>query len=76
MAILVRGFAITASRCRQNSLWQVVNRPITIHDGYGKECAELVFVVPCYNFGRFLAVCVRSVLDQSMDDLRGLIIDD
>lgn len=33
-------------------------------------------VVPCYNYGRFLTACVRSVLDQSVRDLRVLIIDD
>jgi glycosyltransferase involved in cell wall biosynthesis len=33
-------------------------------------------VVPCYNYGRFLETCVRSVLDQSLGDLRVLIIDD
>jgi glycosyltransferase involved in cell wall biosynthesis len=38
--------------------------------------AKVDVVVPCYNYGRFLEVCVRSVLDQSMDDLRVLIIDD
>jgi glycosyltransferase involved in cell wall biosynthesis len=33
-------------------------------------------VVPCYNYGRFLERCVRSVLDQPVCDLRVLIIDD
>ncbi|WP_407180104.1 glycosyltransferase family 2 protein [Bradyrhizobium sp. STM 3562] len=33
-------------------------------------------VVPCYNYGRFLNSCVGSVLGQSVDDLRILIIDD
>lgn len=33
-------------------------------------------VVPCYNYGRFLTTCVRSVLDQSVHDIRVLIIDD
>jgi GT2 family glycosyltransferase len=33
-------------------------------------------VVPCYNYGRFLAECVGSVLEQSVRDLRVLIIDD
>jgi glycosyltransferase involved in cell wall biosynthesis len=33
-------------------------------------------VVPCYNYGRFLEQCVRSVLEQSVGDLRLLIIDD
>jgi glycosyltransferase involved in cell wall biosynthesis len=33
-------------------------------------------VVPCYNYGRFLEACVRSVLEQSVTDLRVLIIDD
>lgn len=33
-------------------------------------------VVPCYNYGRFLNECVRSVLDQSAGDIRVLIIDD
>ena len=33
-------------------------------------------VVPCYNYGRFLEACVGSVLEQSVRDLRVLIIDD
>jgi glycosyltransferase involved in cell wall biosynthesis len=33
-------------------------------------------VVPCYNYGRFLTVCVKSVLEQSVRDIRVLIIDD
>jgi hypothetical protein len=33
-------------------------------------------VVPCYNYGRFLTSCVASILDQSVRDLRILIIDD
>jgi glycosyltransferase involved in cell wall biosynthesis len=33
-------------------------------------------VVPCYNYGRFLRQCVRSILEQSHRDVRVLIIDD
>src|SRR5215510_11016438 len=33
-------------------------------------------VIPCYNYGRFLEACVRSVLEQSVQDLRVHIIDD
>src|SRR3977135_4113184 len=33
-------------------------------------------VIHCYNYGRFLEECVRSVLDQSVRDVRVLIIDD
>ena len=33
-------------------------------------------VVPCFNYGRFLEACVLSVLDQSVRNLRVLIIDD
>ena len=38
--------------------------------------AKVDIVVPCYNYGRFLEPCVRSVLEQSVADLRVLIIDD
>ena len=38
--------------------------------------AKVDVVVPCYNYGRFLTDCVRSVLDQSIRDVRVLIIDD
>lgn len=38
--------------------------------------AKVDVVVPCYNYGRFLDTCVRSVLDQSVSDVRVLIIDD
>jgi glycosyltransferase involved in cell wall biosynthesis len=33
-------------------------------------------VIPCYNYGRFLDQCVKSVLDQKGVDVRVLIIDD
>jgi glycosyltransferase involved in cell wall biosynthesis len=33
-------------------------------------------VIPCYNYGRILPACVRSVLDQDGVDVRVLIIDD
>jgi glycosyltransferase involved in cell wall biosynthesis len=42
----------------------------------GATLAKVDIVVPCYNYARFLEQCVRSVLDQSHDDLRVLIIDD
>lgn len=38
--------------------------------------AKVDIVIPCYNYGRFLEGCVRSVLEQSLADLRVLIIDD
>lgn len=38
--------------------------------------AKVDVVIPCYKYGRFLEPCVRSVLDQSLTDLRVLIIDD
>jgi glycosyltransferase involved in cell wall biosynthesis len=38
--------------------------------------AKIDIVVPCYNYGRFLESCIRSVLEQSVADLRILIIDD
>jgi GT2 family glycosyltransferase len=38
--------------------------------------AKVDIVVPCYNYGRYLESCVASVLDQSISDLRVLIIDD
>jgi glycosyltransferase involved in cell wall biosynthesis len=37
---------------------------------------KLDIVVPCYNYGRFLNACVTSILEQSVQDLRILIIDD
>lgn len=38
--------------------------------------AKVDIVIPCYNYGRFLDTCVRSVLQQSVSDVRILIIDD
>jgi glycosyltransferase involved in cell wall biosynthesis len=38
--------------------------------------ARIDVVIPCYNYGRYLAVCVQSVLEQSAGDLRVLIVDD
>lgn len=38
--------------------------------------AKVDVVVPCYNYGRFLEACVYSVLNQSVKDVRVLIIDD
>jgi hypothetical protein len=33
-------------------------------------------IVPCYNYGHYLAECVESILSQAISDLRILIIDD
>ena len=33
-------------------------------------------VIPCYNYGRFLEACVRSVLSQEGVGVRALVIDD
>jgi glycosyltransferase involved in cell wall biosynthesis len=33
-------------------------------------------IIPCYNYGRYLPACLRSVLDQQGVDVRALIIDD
>jgi glycosyltransferase involved in cell wall biosynthesis len=38
--------------------------------------AKIDIIVPCYNYGRFLSSCVSSILEQSIHDLRVLIIDD
>lgn len=38
--------------------------------------ASVDVFVPCYNYGRFLEECVRSVLNQDGVDVRVLIIDD
>jgi glycosyltransferase involved in cell wall biosynthesis len=38
--------------------------------------AKVDVVVPCYNYARFLEGCVHSVLNQSVKDVRVLIIDD
>ena len=38
--------------------------------------AKVDIVVPCYNYGRFLDACVRSILKQSVSNFRVLIIDD
>jgi glycosyltransferase involved in cell wall biosynthesis len=37
---------------------------------------EIDVVIPCYNYGRYLRNCVRSVLDQEGVSVRVLIIDD
>jgi glycosyltransferase involved in cell wall biosynthesis len=33
-------------------------------------------IVPCYRYGHFLRECVESVLTQSLEDVRVLILDD
>ena len=38
--------------------------------------SSIDIVVPCYNYGRYLRSCVRSILDQSNVNVRVLIIDD
>lgn len=38
--------------------------------------ARVDITIPCYNYGRFLEACVHSVLDQSLREVRVLIIDD
>jgi len=42
----------------------------------GGPVPTVTVVVPCYNYGRFLPACVRSVLDQRGVDVRIHIIDD
>jgi GT2 family glycosyltransferase len=41
-----------------------------------KPVSTVDVVVPCYAYGRYLAQCVTSVLDQQGPDVRVLIIDD
>jgi glycosyltransferase involved in cell wall biosynthesis len=38
--------------------------------------AKVDVAVPCYNYAHFLEACVHSVLEQSIKDVRILIIDD
>ena len=38
--------------------------------------ATVDIAIPCYRYGHFLQGCVQSILSQSMDDVRILIIDD
>ena len=38
--------------------------------------SSIDIVVPCYNYGRYLRSCVRSILHQSDVIVRVLIIDD
>lgn len=38
--------------------------------------ASIDVVIPCYNYGRYLSACVRSVLDQDHVAVRILILDD
>jgi glycosyltransferase involved in cell wall biosynthesis len=38
--------------------------------------SKIDVIIPCYNYGRFLEECVRSVLDQPVQNIRILIIDD
>jgi len=37
--------------------------------------ASIDVVIPCYQYGRYLRECVKSVLDQDVEHLRVLIID-
>ena len=38
--------------------------------------SQVDIVVPCYNYGRFLRDCVKSILTQEVVEIRVLIIDD
>ncbi|MGW5360169.1 glycosyltransferase family 2 protein [Actinopolymorpha pittospori] len=38
--------------------------------------SSVAVIIPCYNYGRFLAECVRSALDQDDVDVHALVIDD
>ncbi|MFI5366778.1 MAG: glycosyltransferase family 2 protein [Candidatus Binatia bacterium] len=40
------------------------------------HASSVSVVIPCYNYGRYLRDCVRSVLEQPGVDVRVLIIDD
>jgi hypothetical protein len=49
-----------------------VTRPVL---GTGKA-ASVTVVVPCYNYGHYVATCVQSVLDQVGVEVDVLVIDD
>jgi Glycosyl transferase family 2 len=40
------------------------------------RCPSVSVVIPCYNYGRYLSECVKSVLDQRGVRVDALIIDD
>jgi hypothetical protein len=42
----------------------------------GQEMRTVDIVIPCYNYGRYLARCVESVVQQAGVRVRALIIDD
>lgn len=41
----------------------------------GSAGPRITVVTPCYNAGRFLEACIRSVLDEHYDDLEYIVID-
>lgn len=45
-------------------------------DMNNRASSSVDVVVPCYRYGRFLRQCVESVLAQSLENIRVLIIDD
>src|SRR4051812_11331027 len=47
-----------------------------MHQNSATRRPTVSVVVPCYNYGRFLDVCVGNILDQEGVDVRVLIIDD
>jgi Glycosyl transferase family 2 len=42
----------------------------------GDQPPRVTVVIPCYNYGRYLPACVRSVLSQDGVDVDALIVDD
>src|SRR4051794_15159199 len=69
--IIVSMIGAASARCQFDSICC----PVGVWEGVRFPMASIDVVIPCYQYGRYLRDCVRSVLDQDVEQLRVLIID-
>jgi glycosyltransferase involved in cell wall biosynthesis len=69
--IIMSMIGATSGRCQFDRIYG----PVGVWEGVRFPMASIDVVIPCYQYGRYLRDCVRSVLDQDVEQLRVLIID-
>jgi glycosyltransferase involved in cell wall biosynthesis/GT2 family glycosyltransferase len=48
---------------------------IFINNDWRRDCPLLSVVIPCFNYGRFVEAAIRSVLDQTFQDLEIIVVE-
>jgi glycosyltransferase involved in cell wall biosynthesis len=74
--LLRPGLAAALARAFDGSALTRLRQASFVKQSQRKQMVKVDVVVPCYNYARFLEGCLHSVLNQSVKDVRVLIIDD